>query len=232
MTTKKFTLEPINHFPDCVFMKLKTFGKRLLPYISSVEKEIDLKLTIRFGEQVIETPKGNIQFGLKQCQLKLNINGGKIPLEKMGLTAPLTIEIEQTIEQGVNKEIQLDASATAGVRVKGGKKEVSTTRHKISQIYTKGTETQPIWVFRCHEGCLFGQLFEVNLAIVEPTANSCRVSAKLTIAGEGDLHWVYPKGLFNTPILSPNKQAIVSNKLYSLIQRKLQDYISYSEVEV
>lgn len=237
-------LEPLNQFPDCVFMKLHTLTQpeALPPILISASKQqntttknIDLKLTIRFGEQEIKAPGGCVRFGLKRGNLKLGLENCKIPLETMGLIARFENEIELEVQQENGKEAEVHAAAASSMKFKGTNKKSTKSKYRTCQCHTQGTEIEPVWVFQAktEEPILKGQITEERLGKVEIITKPCAVKAKFEVRGQRDLYLSESEGLFGAKNLSRNRTALFTRHFFlQFIESKLQPYLSQVEVRL
>jgi len=235
-----------NRLPDCVFLKLHcapaayfngaTLGfqiEKAVPTPPSTE-QFDLKLTIRFGKQVIQVPKGIVEFGLKRGELALEIASGKMPLEKVQLKAEFAkaFEVEEQRERG--RESEAAIAMAAGVKTKDANKTASKTKRVVSQVHNRGTEEQPAWEFEAHSGqeppILLGQLTEEPLGTVEVAETPCCYTATFTIRNQADLHLFDASGLISGKNLSRNKLAWIEREFFlRFIAPKLQPHLSRME---
>jgi hypothetical protein len=230
-----FSLE--NKFPDCVFMKLR--GAPVEQEASSIlvgvspsttfisATEVDLKLTLRFGRQPIKIPGGCVWISLKRGELRLKLDNGKIPLEKMGLVTPFetAVEVEQQQEDG--RESETNIAVAAGVKAKDIRKQTSKAKFKGYKIRNRGLEEEPIWEFEAvGTQSLSGQLTEEFLGILEKNSKPCNLQATFTVRGQRDLilngEGLWPKEL------SRNKLAVLEREFFRrFIEPKLEPYISH-----
>lgn len=243
--------EPDNKFPSCVSMKLHStpiqpeelqssiiIPNRTSQTIGSATEQIDLRLTIRFGEGEITVLGSNVRFGLKRGELKLKLENSRIPLEKMGLTAKFEPSVEVEMHQEKGRETQ--GSASIGIKsdlsatIKGSTKTGTKAKYKVCQVFTRGTEEEPVWVFevKTNELMLWGQLNEEKLGTVEITAQPCRVEATFEVRGQRDLNLTESEGLLSARNLSRNRTALVTRELFlRSIAPQLQPYLSRVEVK-
>ena len=239
-----------NKFPNCVLMKLHStliqtqelqssviILNHTSQTIGSATEQIDLKLTIRFGEEEIRVLKSKVRFGVKRGELKLELENSRIPLEKMGLTAKFEPGVEVEVHQEKGGETQ--GSASIGIKsdlsttIKGSTKTGRKAKYKDYQVFTKGTEEKPVWVFevKTNELMLQGQLSEEKLGTVEITAQPCRVVATFEVRGQTDLNLTESEGLFSAKNLSRNRTALLTREFFlRSIAPKLQPYLSRVEV--
>lgn len=249
--------KPLDRFPSCVSIRLHSTpvpqdesSKSIListPSQQAVVSEADLSLTIRFGEQEIKVPGGQVWFGLKRGQLRLKLENGRIPLEKVDLIAPLelAVEVEDQQESGTSGELNLsltgavqpDPSVTVGgAGVKGGftNKKSTKLKHKVHQCISGGTEVEPNWIFesKVEEQILVGQRTQEKLGTVEITINPCQVKATFEVSGQVDIRLTRSSSLWVSDI-GRNKAALIERVFFlRFIAPKLQPYLSQVEVQL
>lgn len=240
--------EPENRYPNCLFMKLHVAvahtseTSKIVVLNSCIPKskeneQIDLKLTVRFGEEEIKVLGGSIRFVLRRGKLKLRLGNCKIPLETTEeLLTPFTTAIEKEVQQGKNRELQGGAS----IAVTGGfsttTKDTTTesikTKYYVGQIRGGGTEEEPTWEFigRTDTQILEGFLKEKKLGELIISETPCFVEAIFHITRQTDIFLTEASGVW-TKNIGRNKTAILERKLFlQYIQPKLQPYISRAEV--
>ena len=201
---------------------------------------VDLKLTIRFGQQEIKIGSlGSVWFGLRRGELKLTLKTGMIPLEKMGLTAQFETEyeLEEQHEKGMESGATLGVSTGISISIspsiatKDTSKESSKVKSKVFQVCTTGTEENPKWVFesKIHKSGLEGQLTEAPLGIVEVWTSPCNFEAIFTVSRQRDI--VLTEGsLLLTKDIVRNKSAHLEREFYlRYIASKLQPCLSRIE---
>lgn len=237
-------LIPENRFPDCVFMKLHSEPVRsqkrsvlgLLPQSATKSpqlKQVDLKLTIRFGKQTIQCPGGTVQFGLKRGELKLKLENSRIPLEKIGLKASFakTVEVEEQQEKGRESEATL--AVAGGVKTKNTGKTATKSKFMLDRVTNHGLEEEPAWEFEGQGGAepvLQGQLTEELLGTIELMGHPCCLRATFEIRGRSDIHLFDSDGLLRAKNLSRNKTAWATQEFFlRFIAPKLQPHISQVE---
>lgn len=240
--------EPSNRFPDCVFVKLHcapvatesaaatviiTTGTR-----SSLDDPIELQLTIRFGTQEIKVPGGQVWFGLRRGELKLKIENGRIPIETTGLSALFKTFVPKEIQKrgGSEQEGSLTIAVASGFGTKA--KTVSETTTKVmieeSQVSTRGTEEEPVWVFesKISDTPLKGQLSEASLGTVEVAVQPCKIQATFEVRGQRDICLTEAEGLWAKD-LGRNKRAVLEREFFlRFIAPRLQPFLSQIEVQL
>lgn len=190
----------VNHFPNCVFMRLhctpiqpEQASSPFLRFLKSTfklpiitVKQTELKLTIRFGAQAIKVPGGQIRFGLKRGELKLEIEKSRIPLEKMALIAEFATVIESEVQQERGKEAEANLAVAASFKTKEVGKTADKLKYNTYQVFTEGTETKPVWVFeaKTKSPILSGQRTEEKMGTVEITSQPCHVKATFEVRGQ------------------------------------------------
>ncbi|WP_190340686.1 hypothetical protein [Leptolyngbya sp. FACHB-36] len=191
----------------------------------------NLSLTIRFGRQEIKVPGGRVWFGLKRGELRLKLEDGKIPIEKMGLTAALELELEREDQQEQSREGEANIAIAGGVKTKDAAKRASKVKSKIHQVVTGGTEEAPVWRFevKTSEPVLEGQLTEERLGTIEAATGPCGVAATFGVRGQRDICLIEAGGLWATDI-GRNKKALLEREFFlRFIAPKLQPHLSRVE---
>jgi hypothetical protein len=233
MASTSFPAPQPNNFPDCVFVKLHSQPEGSV----QIPGEVDLHLTIRFGEQTIKLPNGvNVVFGLRRGELKLNLSQGRMPLERMGLTAPFQVEIgiEEQFQEGSSREASL--SKEVGVKFTGSSSFADKVQYKKYQVWTKGTEIEPVWVFaaQIQDLLLSGSLKQERLGLVKVDGNPCVVAATFEASQQNDIYLIEPESILpkrlNWEMLSLNKQQQIRREFFlRCIAPKLQKPLSQLE---
>ena len=245
-------LQTENRVPDCVFMKLHPapvqsaasplgFQVAESPPVPSTD-QIDLKLTIRFNKVTMKYPGGTIEFGLKRGEFTLQLENGRIPLEKVALKAEFAkaLEVEEQSEKGRGSELSLSGgsgmmpSMGANFKMADTDKVAHKTKQIVPQITNRGTEEQPVWEFKVQAGSkdliLLGQLTEEAIGTLEVTKTPCSCTATFTIRNQSDLHLFDASGLISGKNLSRNKLAWIERELFlRFIAPKLQPHLSRVE---
>ena len=253
MTQTLSSLQPENKLPDCVLMKLHSepvqpanpaLGFQAVESAPKTPtKQIDLKLTIRFNKARIKCPGAMVEFGLKRGELILQLENGKIPLEKIALKAEFAkvLEVEEQEEKGGGAEAGL--SVTFGTqttispsgKIAGASKATSKTKRVVSQVTNRGTEERPSWEFQASREhvILLGQLTEEAIGIVEVMGDPCFLTATFCIQNQSDIHLFDSSGLIAGKNLSRNKTAWAAREFFlRFIAPKLQPYLSKVEGEL
>ena len=248
MTQTLSSLQPENKLPDCVFMKLHSesvqtskddaLGFQVVESAPKTStKQIDLRLTIRFNKATIKCPGGMVEFGLKRGELTLQIENGKIPLEKIALKAEFAkaLEVEEQEEKG--RETEAAIAVAGGLKTKDASKIASKTKRVVSQVTNRGTEEQPRWEFRVQASrehlILLGQLTEEAIGTLEVTGDPCSLIATFCIQNQSDIHLFDSSGLISGKNLSRNKTAWAAREFFlRFIAPKLQPYLSRVEGEL
>lgn len=237
--------EPVNHFPDCLFMKLHivpiqpTELSSIIQTSTNLQKAkvdaIDLKLTLRFGEYEIKVLGGTVRFGLKGGKLKLKLVNCRIPIEKMGLTAEFENKIDIEVQQENGKEAEINAATASSIKAKKTNKIASKAKYKLWQCHAIGTETNPIWIFEAKtvEQILKGQLTEEQLGTVEIVTKPCVIKANFEVKNQRDLYLIESQGWFKAENLSRNASALLTREMYlRIIEPKLQPFLSQFEIQL
>ena len=231
-----------NKFPDVLSMKLH--GKSLLarwhlqlkkffssqPQKTSTE-QIEIQLTIRFGEQQIPILRGTVNFGLRGGELKLNLTNCKIPLENLGLTPqlPEKIEIESQVENSEGTENSLALALRGGITTKDNQiiKEVYKFKDEAYQVYTKGTDENPALVFQLQadQEIFIGGWQKKQIGILEVDDKPCIVEAFFEVQDE-DIRLTSATGIWSKDIIRNKTVWLQRELLLRKIKPKLQSYIS------
>lgn len=239
------TLEPTNRFPDCLFMKLHILPIQHTEPSSIIQPStnlqgarvdaVDLKLTVRFGEYEIKVLGGTVRFGLKRGNLKLKLENCKMPIEDMKLIAEFEDKIDMEIQQEEGKEAEVNVARASSFKVKKINKTGSRTKYTTYQFHTKGTETEPIWVFEAKtaEQILKGQITKALLGSVEIISKPYSIKGNFEIKNQCDLHLFESMGWFKAKNLSRNATAILAREMYlRIIEPELQPFLSAFEFQL
>ncbi len=238
-----------NKFPDCLFVKLhgdpirqakQSISSLLLTSISQkkskLKQHIELQLTIRFGEHQFKVKGGSISFGLRKGCLKLNIVNGKIPLETIGITPPFRTFFEMELQQEKSRENEgsggVSVTQALNIKAKTTGKEAKKFKKEVYQVYTKGTEENPIWVFHHNENeeIVTGFLSKVKIGILEIHDKPCLLEAIFEIQDE-DVKLTTATGFWDRNI-GRNRLAILERAYFlKIIRPQLQPYISRAELQ-
>jgi len=236
-------LQTENRFPDCVLMKLHCVPVELeqpeqvttlilspdARSTTTTTKTISLKLTIRFAKQTINSPGGQVTFGLKRGELDLKLINGRIPLEKMGLVATFELELEVEEQQEQGREAEANIAVAGGVKTKDASKSTIKTKSTRSRVAHRGTEENPIWEFSMAP-TLSGRLAEQPLGTIELNGLPCSVEATFSVRSQSDIELFDVAGLLKAKNLSRNKTAWATREFFlRFIAPKLQPHISRVE---
>lgn len=244
------SLQSNNKFPDCVYLKLggTPVVEEVPPFsdpstISTLtvpSNKIDLKLTLRFGSNRIEIPNTNtkILFGLKRGELKLELAGGTLLLETVGLTKPFELEtrIEVQEEHGSETEGNVGVngkSLTGGVKNRSSRKNTTKSTKTAYSCRSKGTESKPVWEFDAgaqSPPMLDGQITGNSLGTIEVNESVCHIKATFEIRRQSDLYLIESEGLLRAKQLDRNSTAVLTNFLFlRYIMPKLKPFLSIVE---
>jgi hypothetical protein len=180
-----------DRFEDCVAVKLhftKLKPVSALSIFRSSKEEIDISMTIRFGqEQVIEIPyfpffDGKVYFGVRRGTLELTLENCRLPLEKVALDQDLQILIE--VESQSEKSIEVQVGVASNLKsVDKESDKIKKMRSRVKQI---GGETSPKWIFDSNHGeaVLSGRLLEEKLGTIRVENKPCKVTAIFTVLSE------------------------------------------------
>ncbi len=233
-------------FPDCLSMKLH--GQSVIPRWllqfkkifspqpqENLTEQIELQLTIRFGEQEISVFGGTVRFGLRGGEFKLNLTNCKIPLENLGLTPqlPEKIEIENQIENSEGTEDTVALTLRGGYTAKNNQatKEVYKFKDEAYQVYTKGTEENPILVFQLQtdKEIFIGGWQKKKIGILEVDNKPCTVEA-LFVVQEEHIRLTSATGIWSKDIGRAKIAWLQRELILSWLIPKLQPYISQAEL--
>lgn len=243
-----------NKFPDCLFVKLDgelvaesenysstcfqfpfNFAKSKSNNPQKITEQIELKLTIRFGEQQLQMDGITVNFGLKSGKLHLKFSNSKVLMETLGLT-PLfqtVIEIESQTEQSQANEKSLEFTLRGGFTAKGNQvtKKVSKFINQTYQVYTKGTEEEISWIFqlKTSEPILQGILQTEKLGTLKVDSKPCQIRATFEIQDE-DVQIIWTSGLWNQNIDRAKTALLEREFYYHFIKPQLTPYISRAEL--
>lgn len=236
-----------NRCPDCLSMLLLgipvpqellndslslTFDPEV---IENPVEQIDLYLTLYFGEQREQLPGGSITFGLKGGKLKLKLENANIPYEVRKLDGLVELSFEKAGQEGsqTQKGVEVSLSDTEPFEVRNQNSveaNVSEFQIRACQVITKASEVHPAWVFveEIGESILRGLLNNTKLATLNVTAKPCRVEATFE-ASTRDVHLTEANGLWPSNI-SRNKRAVLERLIVlRLLEPKLKPYLSRQE---
>ncbi len=233
-------------FPDCLSIKLH--GQSLLPKWllklkkifapqpqESLTEQIELQLTIRFGEQEIPVLGGTIKFGLRGGELKLNLTNSKIPLENLGLFPQLQerIEIESQVENSEGTENSLAVTLRGGFTTKDNQviKEVYKLKDEAYQVYTKGIDKNPVWVFQLQtdKEIFIGGWQKKKIGILEINDKPCTVEALFEVQDE-HIRLTCATGIWSKDIGRAKIAWLQRELILGWLIPKLQPYISQAEL--
>jgi hypothetical protein len=213
---------------------MKLEGKRVQ------SDQIDLYLTIDFNEQCELLPSGSVSFGLKGGQLKLTLENGKIPYEFRDLTGSFELSHpkerqESQARKALSNVEFLGAETHAKPKASNGTEESESTTAQFQvttcQIATKGSQTNPGWVFEVETGepILKGSLKNVKLATLKAIAFPCRVEATFEVSLQ-DIYLTKTEGLWSQNI-NRNQQIVLERGIAQLLlKRKLKPYLNRVEL--
>ena len=235
-----------NKFPDVLSMKLHgqpllaTWLLQLKKIFSSQPQDnftdqIELQLTIRFGEQEIPILGGTVNFGLRGGELKLNLTNCKIPLENLRLTPqlPEKIEIESQVENSEVTENSLALTSRGGITTKDNQviKEVYKFKEEAYQVYTKGTDENPALVFQLQtdKEILIGGWQKKQIGILEINDKPCNIEAFFEVQDE-DIRLTSATGIWSKDIGRAKIAWLQRELILGWLIPKLQPYISKTEL--
>lgn len=182
-----------NKFPDCLFVKLHGEIVSASENCSSfnnpndISNQIQLKLTIRFGEQQWQEEDVTVNFGLKSGKLNLKLSNSNILMETLGLTPQFqtVYEIERSTEKSDAKGSDKAITTKPGVTFKRNKVSTEAIKFtdKIYQVHSKGTEEEISYIFQLEtsEPILQGILQAEKIGNIEVTSKPCQIEATFEI---------------------------------------------------
>jgi hypothetical protein len=160
-------------------------------------EQIDLILNIYFGEhqEEIHYGSGNVTFGLKRGELKIELINGEVPLKNIQLKAEFqtVVETEVQEEKGGERQIGVQgALKTAGINAgsKTAKKKSVKVKTLEYQVRTGGgTPNEPSWIFevKTSRQILEGLLQKTDLATIDVKSKPCRLVATFTLRKTEDI---------------------------------------------
>ena len=235
-----------NNCPDCLYME--TAGNPKFRSSETAARQVELYLTINFNEQWEELPGGYVKFGLRGGELRLSLKRGVIPYQSRSLAGRLVLDIEKERQSQSSSSVQRHRQASVEASVKDKLEQtakisdmskvenISSQSNKFTvtscQITTKGTPTDPAWVFEVQtdDPILKGLLSGERLATMSLSGSTWEIKAvfevltlKDVIITEADGPW-----LRNA---SPEKRTSLELGLAKLfLKSKLRPYISQMEL--
>jgi len=237
--------EKEDRFPDCLSMTLSVKSVEaaassqsalLLPKPapkSHTVEQIDLYLTIRFGEHKEKIPGGSVTFGLKGGELKFQLDNCQVPLEKIALSDEFEVEIETQQQEEKSSQKQGSSTIALNPTVASGNMEsekiAKTYKTKDYQVRTKGTETAPVWEFVAKANpWLQGLLKEAKLATIKVIDKPCGAKATFEVGVQNvhltDAGWLLEKNV------SKKKSAVIERAVIQcFLAAKLKPYLSRVE---
>jgi hypothetical protein len=238
----------INRFPNCVRMELEL--KPILPKglkgilkglkgILKGAEQLDLVLSIRFGEHTEEIIGGKVTFGLRRGELRVNLNNGEVPLKNIKLADKFQTEIETELQEELGKEDQVGISLSDKPGFSASGKDTEKVSEKVKylqyQFSTEGNRNSPTWIFvavRIEEQILQGLLQETELATVDIKGKPCSVVATFGVTKLGDIcltdaEWLWVRNITKIR-MAVIERAIVRN----FFEDRLQQETYLSKVEL
>ena len=244
----KLEIEPVgsshklSNIWSYVASRLKFFPQSVVFGKMNVRQDsrFNILLTIQFNEAWERLIGGKIRFGLKRGELRLNLDGCSMPLEKLELGTLLSKSfiVERAEQNSGEVGYSLDSSLDADkFGVKGAtsakKTSNSTDRYKfnVGQVSRTGDEINPGWIFevRTKEEILKGHFRKELLGIlnVESLQGSCIATFKASLME--DLYITAGKGLWSKN-LSKTRRAFLARIIAKhLLTERFGDYLSIAE---
>jgi len=237
-------LEPENRVPDCLYMALKGRAKLRPSQATALQPHpIELLLTINFNEQWEDVGIGRVKFGLSGGELRLHLENGRIPYDHRHLKGKLALTIEKQRQDKVSHKAQhaskgsLSVTATAVAEPKltaeastsqeAAQERAETYPITACQVTTKGTETEPAWVFEVKTGdpILKGTLTHQDLATLLATASDWQLQATFAVPLQ-DVRITAGEGLWLQNLTPEKREALDIALAKLLLKRKLKPYLS------
>lgn len=244
----------INLFPGCVALKLHfeleetTSLASSDPFVNALDTgnvngndntpKVVMSLTIQFsgeqefdvpGNKRLKIPGGKATFGIKRCELRCQLTGCKLPLEKVDLKDPfqIAVTIEAQKEQSSESQAGLSLGGTVGDKPGGtatgtlGYKQTGKATEKMTfetfQVHKSGSEESPMWVFEVKTGhpILKGLLTEKKLGILSCLRENpfLLASVRATLSARpGDVHITWGQVIW-TQDITRNKIALIERAI-------------------
>ena len=169
--------EPENKCPECLHLEISGEVVAAKGRFSNRKKSepdaIALFVRINFNEQWVDFTFGRVKFGLQGGELRLKLVNGKMPSElrnkdlKKFLERELSVERQSGGEQERKSQVKGSLApdlSKAGLEGMGEERQKYSSADKfqlkIAQISHKGTDDQPVLVFKnkTREPVLLGEL--------------------------------------------------------------------------
>lgn len=244
-----------NKCPDCIYMEIESDTvdypqkhlKRLLSRITRTqgkkEKHLKLLLSIHFNEHWELLPGGMVKFGLRRGELRLRLEGSRIPLNSRELGVLLTTDIptERQCQSGKEGQDGLTASINdrkLEIKVNAETKQTSAISDSFrfinNQISIKGDETNPAWVFEVKTGepILKGILKSAILGTLDVIEQPCSVKATFEASLMKDSYVTDAQGIY-PPNISKKPRAMIERALVKhLLKKKFGEILSQAEFTI
>jgi hypothetical protein len=245
--------DPENRFPNCVRMELEIspiqpqgiFNKIFNKLCLKEPEQIDLILNIHFDEQQEEIHYrsgnvGNITFGLKRGELKIELIDGEVLLKNIKLKNDFQTVVETEVQEEKGGEGQIGAQGalkSAGINVgtKTAKKKSVKVKTLESQVRTGGgTPDKPSWIFevKTSKDILQGLLQKTELAIIDVKSKPCRLVATFVVRKTEDICITNGELLWSKNI-TKKKIAVIQRTIARLLLNEILNQKPYlSRVEL
>lgn len=247
---------PDNRLPGCLSVELRgtSLGSKressqsiITRLLSSKPKQVDLYLTIHFGEQWEDLGMGRFKFGLRGGELRLKLENCKILERSRGLSGLYNLshqrgqrdqDSEAAQERSesplVSPESPLDFHAlgvesTLAPELRGEPFDEPQTT--TCQITPRGSGEDLTWIFAVRNGepTMKGGLVNEKLGTVSIESQPCRIEATFTVS-KGDVSMTAVDGLWPADI-SSNKRAWIELEIALwLFETRFRPYLSWQEL--
>ncbi|NEP03289.1 MAG: hypothetical protein F6K58_32555 [Symploca sp. SIO2E9] len=240
-----------NNCPACFDMKLEA-----IPVIPEDEnftdywhepyqnQQIDLYLSINFGEQWASFPGGRVKFGFRGGELTLKLENSEIPYEsrKLGGSIELSISTSTAEQEYQTEQAQSGIEATKQVSnafegndplakesfdVRQNSVKTDNSQVCVCRVTRRVSQEHPAWIFEQEMGksVLKGSLHRSKLATLSVLALPCCIEATFEV-GRQDVCLTEVQGLC-LPEGSRNKRAILERLIIGrLLEPKFKPYLS------
>lgn len=211
-------------FPNCLSIEL------------SIRNKKQIFLIIRFGEENLPVPGGEISWGIRAGTLKLKFNNATLPLS--GLNRDILSQLNTYYEREIQAEsgTENEIGAEFPVKLIAKRREISKTSTKIKEtiylIHSGGPPEEPTWTFEnpSYQQILKGMFPELLLGNLTITGKPVLILATFKVNSE-DVRLTMGRGLWDRNI-GANRLAWIERAIFlHLIKPQLQPYLSKIEVK-
>lgn len=221
-----------NRFPSAVFMKIT--GQPVEPDRQSVASQVDLMLTLRFGQQRVELKTeegeraGTVRFGIRRGVLRLTLAGCTMPMETQGLTPSLAPTVRAEDQTEVSGRLVISGSRGPEGQVSG--RTSSKSQPDQPQYYAEGTEEEPVWKFEVQGAPSLRGRISASLGILKASDISCQVDATFEVESMEDVYLSEVRDVLSDG-LSPNRVPTLESWLFNLLSKRMLLRIAQSQLE-